>query len=60
MMNEAIRKTKHELRVQKELNEQQQKASSKAWEACDVMAKELQCGICSELMVFVSFLFFLF
>jgi hypothetical protein len=48
------------LHVQKELNEQQQKASSKAFEACDVMEKELQCLFCSELMVFVSFLFFLF
>jgi hypothetical protein len=46
MMNEAIRKTKYELRVQKELDEK--------------LLNKLKCLICSELLVFVSILFLLF
>jgi hypothetical protein len=53
LIKEELERVREELRVQKELNEQLQ-------EACDVMAKELECGICTQLMVFVSFLFFLF
>lgn len=54
-----MEKVREELRVQKELNEQQQLASSKACvdivgQMESIMENELQCGICSELMVFVS------
>lgn len=55
-----LEKVREELRVQRELNEMQLKeASSQARTDIvgrieSIMENELQCGICSELMVFVS------
>jgi hypothetical protein len=65
LTEQELERVREELRVQKELNEQQQQASSKACvdivgQMESIMENELQCGICSELMVFVSILFLLF
>ena len=54
-----LERLREELRVQKALNEQQQEVSSKACidfvdKMENIMENELQCGICSELFVFVS------
>ncbi|XP_046447059.1 E3 ubiquitin-protein ligase rnf8-B-like isoform X2 [Daphnia pulex] len=56
---QELERVREELRVQKELNEQQQQASSKACgdivgQMESIMENELQCGICSELMVFAT------
>jgi len=62
LTEQELERVREELRVQKELNEQQQQASSKACvdivgQMESIMENELQCGICSELMVFVSCFF---
>ena len=59
LTEQELERVREELRVQKELNEQQQQASSRArfdivGQMESIMENELQCGICSELMVFVS------
>lgn len=57
-----LQKVREELRIQKEINQQQlENASSQARMVIvdqmeSIMENELQCGICSELMVLVSFL----
>jgi hypothetical protein len=59
LTEQELERVREELRVQKELNEQQQQASNRArvdivGQMESIMENELQCGICSELMVFVS------
>ncbi|EFX72095.1 hypothetical protein DAPPUDRAFT_326474 [Daphnia pulex] len=59
LTEQELERVREELRVQKELNEQQQQASSKACVDIvghmeSIMENELQCGICSELMVFAT------
>uniref|UniRef100_A0A0P5L0Q4 E3 ubiquitin-protein ligase CHFR n=1 Tax=Daphnia magna TaxID=35525 RepID=A0A0P5L0Q4_9CRUS len=59
LTEQELEKVREELRIQKELNEIQQRASSKACvdivgQMESIMENELQCGICSELMVFAT------
>ncbi|KAI9565448.1 hypothetical protein GHT06_009240 [Daphnia sinensis] len=59
LTEQELEKVREELRIQKELNELHQQASSKACvdivgKMESIMENELQCGICSELMVFAT------